>query len=203
MPANRRSSRRGCAPTAPRDAPTARKVARHNETRRGGAQGVDERCRRRHLRMGAPVDLLSDHHRLEILLSLHRVPGIYADDLAAALGRSENAVSQALRDLRGQGRWPDDERAIGQLPARRRHRARPAALDRCGPQLIREVRTLRARFGSAWMMNATETELADADRALKARRPPCGPPATTSRWPPNRSSRTRLRTGQGLPGRRR
>jgi len=48
-------------------------------------------------------DLLSDPHRLEILLCLHRSPGIAVSDLAAALGRSENAVSQALRVLRGQG----------------------------------------------------------------------------------------------------
>lgn len=48
-------------------------------------------------------DLLSDPHRLEILLGLHRAPGIRVSDLAAALGRSENAVSQALRVLREQG----------------------------------------------------------------------------------------------------
>jgi ArsR family transcriptional regulator, lead/cadmium/zinc/bismuth-responsive transcriptional repressor len=48
-------------------------------------------------------DLLSDPNRLEILLVLHREPGIYVGDLAAALGRSENAVSQALRVLRQQG----------------------------------------------------------------------------------------------------
>ena len=54
-------------------------------------------------------DLLSDPHRLEILLSLHRVPGICVGDLAAALGRSENAVSQALRVLRGQG-WVTSSR---------------------------------------------------------------------------------------------
>lgn len=48
-------------------------------------------------------DLLSDAHRLEILLGLHRAPGICVSDLAAALGRSENAVSQALRVLRDQG----------------------------------------------------------------------------------------------------
>lgn len=48
-------------------------------------------------------DLLSDPHRLEILLGLHRAPGICVGDLAAALGRSENAVSQALRVLREQG----------------------------------------------------------------------------------------------------
>lgn len=48
-------------------------------------------------------DLVSDPHRLEILLSLHRAPGICVSDLAAALGRSENAVSQALRVLRAQG----------------------------------------------------------------------------------------------------
>ena len=34
---------------------------------------------------------------------LHRAPGIFVGDLAAALGRSENAVSQALRVLRQQG----------------------------------------------------------------------------------------------------
>jgi DNA-binding transcriptional ArsR family regulator len=48
-------------------------------------------------------DLLSDPNRLEILLGLHRAPGICVGDLAAALGRSENAVSQALRVLRQQG----------------------------------------------------------------------------------------------------
>ncbi len=48
-------------------------------------------------------DLLSDPGRLEILLSLHRAPGICVGDLAAALGRSENTVSQALRVLRQQG----------------------------------------------------------------------------------------------------
>ncbi|MGW0158248.1 ArsR/SmtB family transcription factor [Mycobacterium sp. NPDC003323] len=54
-------------------------------------------------------DLLSDAHRLQILLSLHRVPGICVSDLAAALGRSENAVSQALRVLRAQG-WVTSSR---------------------------------------------------------------------------------------------
>lgn len=48
-------------------------------------------------------DLLSDPHRLEILLTLHRAPGICVGDLAEVLGRSENAVSQALRVLRQQG----------------------------------------------------------------------------------------------------
>ncbi|MDH6193380.1 DNA-binding transcriptional ArsR family regulator [Mycobacterium frederiksbergense] len=48
-------------------------------------------------------DLLSDPHRLEILLGLHSAPGICVSDLATALGRSENAVSQALRVLREQG----------------------------------------------------------------------------------------------------
>ncbi|OMC03936.1 transcriptional regulator [Mycobacterium sp. NS-7484] len=48
-------------------------------------------------------DLLSDPHRLEILLGLHSAPGICVGDLAAALRRSENAVSQALRVLREQG----------------------------------------------------------------------------------------------------
>ncbi|MEW5812871.1 MAG: metalloregulator ArsR/SmtB family transcription factor [Actinomycetota bacterium] len=54
-------------------------------------------------------DLLSDPHRLEILLCLHRAPGISVSDLAAALGRSENAVSQALRVLRQQG-WVSNTR---------------------------------------------------------------------------------------------
>jgi DNA-binding transcriptional ArsR family regulator len=54
-------------------------------------------------------DLLSDPHRLEILLCLHREPGIFVGDLAAALGRSENAVSQALRVLRQQG-WVSSTR---------------------------------------------------------------------------------------------
>jgi DNA-binding transcriptional ArsR family regulator len=54
-------------------------------------------------------DLLSDPNRLEILLCLHRAPGIYVGDLAAALGRSENAVSQALRVLRQQG-WVSSTR---------------------------------------------------------------------------------------------
>jgi len=48
-------------------------------------------------------DLLSDPNRLEILLSLHRVPGICVGELATAVGRSENSVSQALRVLRRQG----------------------------------------------------------------------------------------------------
>ena len=54
-------------------------------------------------------DLLSDLNRLEILLGLHRAPGICVGDLAAALGRSENAVSQALRVLRQQG-WVSSTR---------------------------------------------------------------------------------------------
>ena len=54
-------------------------------------------------------DLLSDPNRLEILLCLHRAPGICVGDLAAALGRSENAVSQALRVLRQQG-WVSSTR---------------------------------------------------------------------------------------------
>jgi DNA-binding transcriptional ArsR family regulator len=54
-------------------------------------------------------DLLSDPHRLEILLCLHRAPGIFVGDLAAALDRSENAVSQALRVLRQQG-WVSSTR---------------------------------------------------------------------------------------------
>ena len=54
-------------------------------------------------------DLLSDPNRLEILLCLHRAPGICVGDLAAALSRSENAVSQALRVLRQQG-WVSSTR---------------------------------------------------------------------------------------------
>ncbi len=59
-------------------------------------------------------DLLSDPHRLEILLSLHRAPGICVGDLAAALGRSENSVSQALRVLRQQG-WVSSTRVGRQV----------------------------------------------------------------------------------------
>jgi len=58
-------------------------------------------------------DLLSDPNRLEILLVLHRAPGICVGDLAAVLGRSENAVSQALRVLRQQG-WVNSTR-VGRL----------------------------------------------------------------------------------------
>ena len=58
-------------------------------------------------------DLLSYPNRLEILLVLHRAPGICVGDLAAALGRSENAVSQALRVLRQQG-WVSSTR-VGRL----------------------------------------------------------------------------------------
>ncbi|MBO0677107.1 helix-turn-helix transcriptional regulator [Mycolicibacterium sp. S2-37] len=58
-------------------------------------------------------DLLSDPHRLEILLVLHRAPGICVGDLASALNRSENAVSQALRVLRRQG-WVTSTR-VGRL----------------------------------------------------------------------------------------
>jgi DNA-binding transcriptional ArsR family regulator len=58
-------------------------------------------------------DLLSDPNRLEILLVLHRAPGICVGDLASALGRSENAVSQALRVLRRQG-WVSSTR-VGRL----------------------------------------------------------------------------------------
>lgn len=47
--------------------------------------------------------LLSDLHRLQILLVVHRMPGICVGDLAAAVGRPENRVSQALRILRGGG----------------------------------------------------------------------------------------------------
>ncbi|GAB2689390.1 ArsR/SmtB family transcription factor [Nocardia thraciensis] len=49
-------------------------------------------------------DLLSDPNRLEILLCLHCSPGITVSELAAATGRTENSVSQALRVLR-QGQY--------------------------------------------------------------------------------------------------
>lgn len=62
-------------------------------------------------------DLLSDPHRLEILLSLHRAPGICVSDLATAVGRSENAVSQALRLLRQEG-WVTSTR-VGRSAAYR------------------------------------------------------------------------------------
>jgi ArsR family transcriptional regulator, lead/cadmium/zinc/bismuth-responsive transcriptional repressor len=62
-------------------------------------------------------DLLSDTHRLEILLCLHRAPGICVSDLATAVGRSENAVSQALRLLRQQG-WVTSTR-VGRSAAYR------------------------------------------------------------------------------------
>jgi DNA-binding transcriptional ArsR family regulator len=54
-------------------------------------------------------DLLSDPNRLEILLCLHRTPGICVSDLAAVVARSENSVSQALRVLRQQG-WVSSTR---------------------------------------------------------------------------------------------
>lgn len=59
-------------------------------------------------------DLLSDPNRLEILLSLHRVPGICVGELAQAVGRSENSVSQALRILRQQG-WVSSTRVGRQV----------------------------------------------------------------------------------------
>jgi ArsR family transcriptional regulator, lead/cadmium/zinc/bismuth-responsive transcriptional repressor len=62
-------------------------------------------------------DLLSDPNRLEILLGLHRAPGICVGDLAAALSRSENAVSQALRVLRQQG-WVSSTRVGRQVSYR-------------------------------------------------------------------------------------
>lgn len=59
-------------------------------------------------------DLLSDPNRLEILLALHRVPGICVGELAQAVGRSENSVSQALRVLRQQG-WVSSRRVGRQV----------------------------------------------------------------------------------------
>lgn len=57
--------------------------------------------------------LLSIPTSLEILLSLHRVPGICVGDLAEAVGRS-NSVSQALRVLRQQG-WVSSTRVGRQV----------------------------------------------------------------------------------------
>lgn len=59
-------------------------------------------------------DLLSDPNRLEILLNLHRTPGLNVGELAVAVGRSENAVSQALRILRQQG-WVTSARSGRQV----------------------------------------------------------------------------------------
>ena len=59
-------------------------------------------------------DLLSDPNRLEIQLSQHRTPGNSVGDLAATVGRSENAVSQALRVLRQQG-WVSSTRVGRQV----------------------------------------------------------------------------------------
>ena len=87
----------------------------------GGHAGVDAVVRRASSALAdvdtsgwaQRFDLLSDPNRLEILLVLHRAPGICVGDLAAALGRSENAVSQALRVLRQQG-WVTSTR-VGRL----------------------------------------------------------------------------------------
>ncbi|KAA0020033.1 ArsR/SmtB family transcription factor [Antrihabitans cavernicola] len=54
-------------------------------------------------------ELLGDPTRLQILLCMHRAPGICVSDLAAALSMSPTAVSQALRLLRNQG-WVAVER---------------------------------------------------------------------------------------------
>lgn len=62
-------------------------------------------------------DLLSDPNRLAIVLCLHRVPGICVSDLASALQRSENSVSQALRVLRQQG-WVKSTRVGRQVSYR-------------------------------------------------------------------------------------
>ncbi len=62
-------------------------------------------------------DLLSDANRLEILLGLHRAPGICVGELATAVGRSENSVSQALRLLRQQG-WVSSHRVGRQVSYR-------------------------------------------------------------------------------------
>ncbi|APE34327.1 transcriptional regulator [Nocardia mangyaensis] len=48
-------------------------------------------------------DLLSDVNRLRLLLCLHHAPDISVSDLAAAVGMSATATSQALRLLRQQG----------------------------------------------------------------------------------------------------
>lgn len=48
-------------------------------------------------------DLLSDANRLRLLVCLHYAPDISVSDLAAAVGMSATAASQALRILRQQG----------------------------------------------------------------------------------------------------
>ena len=48
-------------------------------------------------------DVLSDTNRLRLLVCLHHAPDISVSDLAAAVGMSSTAVSQALRVLRHQG----------------------------------------------------------------------------------------------------
>lgn len=47
--------------------------------------------------------LLGDVNRLKILLALHRAPGITVGDLAAVVGMTDNAASQALAALRMAG----------------------------------------------------------------------------------------------------
>lgn len=47
--------------------------------------------------------LLGDLNRLRILLALHRAPGITVGDLAAVVGMTDNATSQALSALRMAG----------------------------------------------------------------------------------------------------
>src|SRR3954464_11585658 len=61
------------------------------------------------MRWSQRLELLSAPNRLEILLCLHRAPGICVSELATVVGRSENSVSQALRVLRQQG-WVSSTR---------------------------------------------------------------------------------------------
>ncbi len=83
-------------------------------------------------------DLLSDPNRLEILLCLHRAPGICVGDLAAALGRSENAVSQALRVLRQQG-WVSSTRVGREVTYRLEDEIVHELLHRIGAQHAEHV----------------------------------------------------------------
>ncbi|MCT7293630.1 metalloregulator ArsR/SmtB family transcription factor [Rhodococcus sp. PAE-6] len=51
----------------------------------------------------ARFEMLSEPNRLRILHCLHHIPGLCVSDLAAAVGMSPTAVSQALRLLRQRG----------------------------------------------------------------------------------------------------
>ena len=79
--------------------------------------------------------LLGDPNRLRLLWGIHRAGEICVSDLAAGVGMSHTATSQALRLLRMQD-WVTTRRdgRLVPLPPQRRHRARPAAPARRDPQ---------------------------------------------------------------------